>query len=134
MEKTIGCSVIIYNDFGYVLIAKRSKIKKQFPLFWETIGGAVEIAETPDECIKREVQEEIGCILNEVKLFKVYVNEEEENRYVSIVFTGKINGSIKTNCEIEEVRWIEKSDLDGYDFFPNCKVKIIDFYDEFYKK
>lgn len=132
MGKTIGCSVIIYDDKGKVLIAKRSKIKKSFPLLWETIGGALENNETPEECIQREAEEEIGCKLHELKLFKVYVIRTESEQFVNIVYTGKINNSIKINCEIEEIRWVNKHDLDELEFLPNCKEKILDYYREFY--
>lgn len=131
MNTYIGCSVIIYNQSGNVLIAKRSSKKKQFPLMWETIGGALEDNETPEECIRRETSEEIGCNLLDLRLFKVYVVTEEDNRYVHIVFMGRIEGPIKLNYEIEETRWIYNYQLDDYDFCTlTCKRKISDFYNE----
>lgn len=77
---------------------------------WETIGGNLELDETPEECIRREVLEEINCRVYELKLFKVYVLVEEV-RYVLIVFTGKIENEICCNSEIAEVSWIEQSKL-----------------------
>ncbi|WP_425446638.1 NUDIX hydrolase [Dethiothermospora halolimnae] len=59
MEAVIGCSVIIYDHEGRILISKRSRMKEQFPLTWENIGGRLEHDETPEECIRREAKEEI---------------------------------------------------------------------------
>ena len=129
MDTIIGCSLIIYDDNKKVLIAQRSKIKHKFPMLWETVGGTLENEETPEECIRREVKEELNCEVNELKLFKVYVINSD-NRYVLIVYTGKIVGEVKVNIEIEKFEWITKNDINKYEFMGNCKEKIIDFYSE----
>lgn len=129
MDTFIGCSVIIYDDESRVLIAQRSKIKKQFPLKWETIGGALEPGETPEECIRRETKEEIGCQLYDLRLFNVYVVREDNEQHVSIAYTGKVKDRIQPNCEIENVQWITESDVEIYEFYAiSCKNKIYDFY------
>lgn len=129
METIIGCSLIIHDDNKKVLIAQRSKIKRKFPLLWETVGGTLENQETPEECIRREVKEELNCEISELKLFKVYVINSD-NQYVLIVYVGKIVGEVKANIEIEKVEWITKNDINIYKFMGNCKEKIIDFYNE----
>jgi len=129
METIIGCSLIIYDDNKKVLIAQRSKIKHRFPMLWETVGGTLENHETLEECIRREVKEELNCEISELKLFKVYVINSD-NRYVLIVYAGKIMGEVQTNIEIEKVEWITKNDINKYEFMGNCKEKIIDFYSE----
>ena len=129
METIIGCSLIIHDDNKKVLIAQRSKIKHKFPMLWETVGGTLENEETPEECIRREVKEELNCEVSELKLFKVYVINSY-NRYVLIVYTGKIIGEVKVNIEIEKFEWITKNDINKYEFMGNCKEKIIDFYSE----
>jgi 8-oxo-dGTP diphosphatase len=123
----IGCSIIIHDDNNKVLIAKRNKTKKKFPLMWETIGGGLENDETPEECIRREVMEELNCNIYDLKLFKVYVRNED-NRYVLIVYTGKINGQIQPNLEIEQVRWIDKLEVKDFYFCGNCLEKLLDYY------
>ncbi|MGL4730367.1 MAG: NUDIX hydrolase [Clostridium sp.] len=129
METIIGFSLIIHDDNKKVLIAQRSKIKRKFPLLWETVGGTLENQETPEECIRREVKEELNCEISELKLFKVYVINSD-NQYVLIVYVGKIVGEVKANIEIEKVEWITKNDINIYKFMGNCKEKIIDFYNE----
>jgi mutator protein MutT len=129
METIIGCSLIIHGDNKKVLIAQRSKIKNKFPLLWETVGGTLENEETPEECIRREVKEELNCEVSDLKLFKVYVINSD-NRYVLIVYAGKLIGEVQVNVEIEKVKWVTRNDIDKYSFMGNCKEKIIDFYNE----
>jgi|GEM_PF-611864 len=133
METIIGCSVIIYDNDKKVLISKRSKTKSKFPLFWETVGGTLENEESPEECIRREVKEELNCSIDDLKLFKVYVINSD-NRYVLIVYTGKLIDEVEANGEIEQVKWVTRNEIDKYNFMGNCKEKIIDFYNEEAKK
>lgn len=129
MNTYIGCSVIIHDENNKVLIAQRSKNKKSFPLLWETVGGALEENEIPEDCIRREVQEEINCHIHDLKLFKVYVINNND-RFVLVVYTGRIIEPIQPNPEIEQIRWIDKSEIDNFDFYGNECKKLLDYYDQ----
>lgn len=98
-------------------------------MLWETLGGTLENNETPEECIRREIKEELNCDMDDLKLFKVYVVNSDE-RYVLIVYTGKIHEEITFNNEIEQVKWIYGNELDKFCFMGNCKEKILDFYNQ----
>ena len=127
MDTYIGCSIIINDDDNKILIAQRSKSKKKFSLLWETVGGALEDNETPEECIRREVREEINCCIQNLKLFKVYIINQD-NRYVLIVYTGEINEQIQYNLEIEQIRWINKFEIQKFNFCCNESEKLLDYY------
>lgn len=127
MNTYIGCSIIVYDNDNKVLIAQRSKYKKSFPLLWETVGGALEGNETPEQCIRREVLEELNCSIQDLKLFKVYVINDKD-RYVLIVYSGRINDPIKPNSEIEKIRWIVESEINKFDFYGNEREKLLDYY------
>jgi 8-oxo-dGTP diphosphatase len=127
MDTIVGCSLVIYDENNNVLIAQRSRIKHRFPLLWETVGGTLEGEETPEECIRREVKEELNCKINDLKLFKVYIINSDD-RYVLITFTGQISGNIQPNVEIEKVEWVNEDSIHNYNFMGNCKEKILDFY------
>jgi 8-oxo-dGTP diphosphatase len=129
MNTYIGCSAIIYDEGNKVLIAQRSKHKKSFPLYWETVGGALEDNETPETCIRREVQEEINCCIQDLKLLNVYVIDNAD-RFVLIVYTGRVNEVIQPNPEIEQIRWIDKSEINKFNFYGNEREKLIDYYSQ----
>jgi 8-oxo-dGTP diphosphatase len=72
-SKHRGCSIIFVNDQHKVLLFLRDdKPEIPYPGLWDILGGHVEEGETPEQCIKREMQEEIGLELNEFALFRVY--------------------------------------------------------------
>jgi 8-oxo-dGTP diphosphatase len=129
MNTYIGCSVIIYDGDNKVLVAQRSKNKKSFPLLWETVGGALEDDETPEHCIRREVKEEINCHIHDLRLFRVYVINNND-RFVLIVYTGRIIEPIEPNSEIEQIRWIDKSEINDFDFYGNEDEKLLDYYNQ----
>jgi len=53
----VACAVIERN--GLVLVAQRS-IAMSLPLKWEFPGGKIERGEIPEECLCREIVEELG--------------------------------------------------------------------------
>jgi 8-oxo-dGTP diphosphatase len=56
-EKVVTAAIIRTN--GSVLLARRSS-GENFAGFWEFPGGKVEDGETSEECLARELQEELG--------------------------------------------------------------------------
>ena len=54
----VSCAIIV-NANGLVLVTQRSK-KMSLPLKWEFPGGKIEANETPEECLIREIKEELN--------------------------------------------------------------------------
>lgn len=57
----VVCAVI-EDGAGRVLIAQRPA-HKHLGLKWEFPGGKVENAESPDDALRREIKEELGCVV-----------------------------------------------------------------------
>ncbi|MGO4372492.1 (deoxy)nucleoside triphosphate pyrophosphohydrolase [Paenibacillus sp. MCAF20] len=55
-------AAIIEDEAGRILIARRSKGKSQEGM-WEFPGGKLEPGETPEECLRRELLEEMGITI-----------------------------------------------------------------------
>lgn len=53
----VACAII--ERGGKVLAAQRSAVMS-LPLKWEFPGGKIETGETPEECLTRELHEELG--------------------------------------------------------------------------
>jgi len=65
-----GCSIIFINQKHQVLLFLRDDIKHiPYPGMWDLPGGHVEPGETPDECIIREMKEELEYDLKEFTFF-----------------------------------------------------------------
>lgn len=96
---------------------------------WIPVGGHIEQGETPEEAIKREVEEETGfkfSFMNNphfenqgrVKVIKPYRIQIEEvphhNHHINFVFFGKCLSFEETKRETDEnekLKWFSKEDL-----------------------
>ncbi len=54
---TVTCAII--EKERKILIARRAEVQKLAGK-WEFPGGKVEVGESPEECLKRELEEEFG--------------------------------------------------------------------------
>jgi 8-oxo-dGTP diphosphatase len=53
----VACAII--EDGGKILCAQRSE-SMSLPLKWEFPGGKINVGESPEECLRRELIEEMG--------------------------------------------------------------------------
>jgi len=64
---------LLFDGDGKLLIYLRDdKPTIPFPNHWDLFGGHVEVGETPDEALCRELQEEIGVALDSWRFFRRY--------------------------------------------------------------
>lgn len=85
---------------------------KGYEYFW-TPGGKIDGEESDEECLRRELKEEISVSLVSIKFFKEYdgisfFNPEIKQKQV--VYLIEINGEIKPDAEIESYVWMSKED------------------------
>jgi NADH pyrophosphatase NudC (nudix superfamily) len=83
--------------------------------FYTLPGGKVEIGESHEKTVAREVMEELGNNVQIMKMnfFNKYVLPgKAENSIMEFnVYTGNISGKFKMNDEIEDIKWINTTDL-----------------------
>ncbi len=87
---TVDC-IIRYGN-GIVLVER-----KYPPLGWALPGGFVEVGETVEQAVRREMREETGLVLENLKQFHVYSDPARDPRFhtVSVVFTADGAGELK---------------------------------------
>lgn len=100
--KTKGVKVIIRHKDEILLIKNTYGNKK-----WNLPGGGVKRKENFAQAAKREVKEEIGIKLVDVKRIGSFLNEKEYIRDTVTVFTAKVeNKNIRLDKkEIKEAQW-----------------------------
>lgn len=93
--------------------------KKYFPGFWEIIGGNLEFGEDFQDCVIREVSEEINCTIEDLKHLHSRVMYLNGLMYITAAYYGKIiQNPVFNKEEISEIKWISEDELGNFEFCP----------------
>jgi 8-oxo-dGTP diphosphatase len=123
MNEPKRVTAAILRKDGKILIAKRQR-GDAFEGKWEFPGGKIEDGETPEQCLKRELFEEIGIDTIVQKLLCIVSYSYAEGSillYAYEVAHSKSDFELKVH---EEVKWAEPCDLGMYDFLEADKLII----------
>ncbi len=100
-----------------LLIAQR-QAESHMAYKWEFPGGKLEQGETPEECIIREIKEELDMEITVSDIYKVVLFKYEEKDILLLCYLCRhIEGEGK-KLECNDFRWIDKAELDDYDYVP----------------
>lgn len=123
--KQIAAGIIVYE--GSVLIAQRKR-GKDLEFFWELPGGKLEVGETLEECLQRELLEELDLKVNVGSLFMRSSYEYPFGSFVINAFLAECTSPIITKiCEHEQYKWVKPQDMLDYQFSP-ADVPIVKAY------
>ncbi|CCI27201.1 8-oxo-dGTP diphosphatase MutT [Microcystis aeruginosa] len=121
-SKQIGVAVI-RDDRDLILIDRRLA-KGLLGGFWEFPGGKIEGNETVQECIKREILEEIGIEIA-VDSHLITIDHTYSHFRVNLqVYNCRYLSGQARAIECEEIRWVTIQELDNYTF-PAANQEII---------
>lgn len=111
----IDVTAAIIENNGRFLIAKRKK-GKHLGGKWEFPGGKVEHGETPEACLLRELEEELGIVVEVGNFVAEGIFGYEDRKIRLLGYSAKyVSGEFQLNAH-EEVRWVSADEFDGYDF------------------
>jgi 8-oxo-dGTP diphosphatase len=112
---TVAAAIISAN--GKVFIAKR-KPPGRMPGLWEFPGGKVEEGETPEDCLKRELHEELD--IDVVVGDHVGTNLHEYDFYtveLMVYRTKIVTGEIKLN-DHADMAWVSADEIGEFELAP----------------
>lgn len=107
--KRNGSSIIFVNQKNEILLLLRDNIPTiPYPNMWDLPGGHVEDNEAPEDCIIREMKEELDLILDEFHLFSV---DEFKDR-IEYTFWKEVDFDINQIIlnEGQMIRWFPKAE------------------------
>lgn len=125
MSKVTRTSIIIYDDYNNVLIVKKGKNRNTASHIWSLVSKELKGRETEEKCITKAVDHDLSCTIFNLTPFKEYKVGEEEK---TLVYTGFIRETVISHKTIESVKWIGKREIDKYDFSPEEKQILSDFF------
>jgi ADP-ribose pyrophosphatase YjhB (NUDIX family) len=83
-------------------------IRRRDNQHWEPPGGVLELGETIQDGVRREIREETGLDIEPDALTGVYKNMPRG--IIALVFLCKITGGqLKTNSEVSAFQWADES-------------------------
>lgn len=121
-HKQIGVAVI-NNQQGQILIDRRRQSGEMGGL-WEFPGGKIEPGETVEECIRREVKEELDIeIAVGDRLTTISHTYKTFNVTLYVHDCQYISGEPRP-IECEEIHWVEPDQMNQYQF-PQANSQIV---------
>ena len=114
--KTIRVVVAIIIEQGKVFATQRGY--GEFKDGWEFPGGKIELGETPEAAIVREIKEELDTELEVVKLLDTVEYDYPQFHLSMDCFICKIKSGDLVHKEHEAAKWLTKENLDSVDWLP----------------
>lgn len=121
-HKIIGVAVI-WNNQGQILIDRR-RLEGVMGGLWEFPGGKIELGETVEECIKREILEELGIIIQVGEHLTTIDHTYTHLRVTLTVHHCRHLTGVPQPLECDEIRWVNLDQLEQF-AFPQANIQII---------
>lgn len=114
--KNIHVSAAIIMKDNKIFVTQRGY--GEFKDWWEFPGGKIEEGETPEECLKREIKEELKADIN-IDKYLCTVEYDYPNFHLKMecFICSLIDGHLEL-VEAEDAKFITKDKLDNIDFLP----------------
>ncbi len=129
MEYPIAVKGIIENNNGEILIVKRSNTDDHKPNVWETVGGGMDIKESPQQALAREIIEETGLSVEVKNPFNVFTFKKDTGEFkVGITFICKyLGGDVVLSSEHTDYKWIKSEEFVNFDSIPSLQEEILNY-------
>lgn len=114
-EPTVGA--IIFNPDGKILLCKSHKWQNKYV----TPGGHIELGEKMEDALKREILEETGLNIYDIKLIGIKESIfsgtfHEKRHFIFIDYQCRTDSSdVVLNDEAEEYIWADMEHIESYD-------------------
>lgn len=102
-------AAVIYKD-GKLLLCQRPK-GKRCELLWEFPGGKIEPGETPEECLIRECQEELGIAIKPERPLGTIKNDDTDETVIIHFFLSSIVTGAPACLEHNNIQWCTMDEI-----------------------
>jgi ADP-ribose pyrophosphatase YjhB (NUDIX family) len=134
-QPVVGVGAVIIKEAKIALIKRGNEPSKGK---WTIPGGLVELAESPEQAVVREAQEETGLTVDKPTLIDVVSNVDLDEKgkvkyhYVIIEYLVHVKeGTAQAASDAMDLRWVPFEDVEDYNltasfrfFFGNNREKL----------
>jgi 8-oxo-dGTP diphosphatase len=125
-QPVVGVGAIIIKEGKIALIKRANEPSKGK---WTIPGGLVELAESPEQAVIREAQEETGLEVDNPTLIDVVSNVDldENNKvkyhYVIIDYLVHVKkGTAQAGSDAMDLRWVPFDDVESYNLTASFRL------------
>lgn len=109
-EEKIGVSqkAVLFDDEGKILAIRRSKTAPSRPLHWDLPGGDIEVGKSLEVDIAREIREETGLEVRELKVIDAAGKfDAQEEFWVTICYIARPESKkVELSFEHDDYKWV----------------------------
>ena len=110
MKQITVAAAVILNAKNQLLV-----VRKRHTQMFMQVGGKLEMNETPEQTMLREITEEIACeaeIQQFIGRFETATANEPDHLLVSYVYVVQLKQNPQIAAEIVEMKWVDLTDTD----------------------
>ena len=115
MKRHLHVACAIIEKEGKVLAAQRGATMI-LPLKWEFPGGKIEAGESPEECLVRELREELGVTVFIGAALSRATHVYADFTVTLYPYTCRLSGGLITMHEHHALKWIEPARMPELDW------------------
>ncbi|HEX5447625.1 MAG TPA: NUDIX domain-containing protein, partial [Candidatus Saccharimonadales bacterium] len=134
IHKLVICANCFVKKGDRYLVLKRSEKKRYAPGVIHPIGGKVNLNENPYACAIREVREEAGITVTNLRLRTVFLeikpNVGDPHNWMIFHFLGDYESGEIHKTEEGELMWLTTDEVKKAELFPSVRVFINEILDE----
>ena len=128
MKQTTLC--YIEQNGAYLMLHRIKKVNDENHDKWVGIGGKLEYAETPFDCIRREALEEVGLELRSLRYAGIitFVSDLYGTEYMHLFHCEDFSGELPEECDEGVPRWVDKDKVKDLPIWEGDKIflKLLD--------
>jgi 8-oxo-dGTP diphosphatase len=113
--KRVAAGILIKD--GKVLIARR-KLGQSHAGLWEFPGGKIEENETPQECLERELEEELGLLVRAGRIIAESEDRSDHGSFIILAIEAELVGGEITLKVHDTAKWVGLEALSTYRLAP----------------
>ena len=114
----------IEKDGAYLMIHRVKKKNDMNHDKWLGIGGKFEAGESPFDCARREIREEAGIDITDLKYRGIvtFFSDEYGTEYMHLFTATSFLGEINYDCDEGTLEWVKKSEIKNLPIWEGDKL------------
>lgn len=120
---TLTTLCYIEKEDSYLMLHRIKKEKDINKDKWIGIGGHFETGESPEDCLLREVFEEIGLVLTSYRFRGIltFLCDDITDYYICLYTADGFKGDLK-ECNEGTLEWVAKNKIDDLELWEGDKI------------